>query len=259
MLVKSFVGYTSIAFTVLIPDLIGGSLTFSSSRESITTKNGDARLNGANVDRIAPLRTTTDLNITTDNSDSIQSLFDNVSEAESIIEREMRVVERLTEFFWAMQSVTVDVTEAATRVIYIHALNELSDRILDHKSKIDETATSTNEMMKLALAEIQNFGHSEETLVLTSSHSIEFGHDSNDKEAPQYRSLTQLTSRSRGHSDTSFSEEGSHSGTTTVIKHKSKSVNIDMSGALNGVANLVRKSMQTHAQTSEPLHQHYHL
>lgn len=75
----------------------------------------------------------------------------NVSGLKEDIERKNQLVNKLLPLHSDLQSIGADVLEAASRIIYISALFELQDRIVQHKTAIRSDSQKTSEMIKITM------------------------------------------------------------------------------------------------------------
>jgi hypothetical protein len=85
--------------------------------------------------------------------DGVQTNMDalNVSGLKEDIERKNQLVNKLLSLHSDLQSIGTDVLEAASRIIYISALFELQDRIMQHKTAIQSESQKTSQMIKITM------------------------------------------------------------------------------------------------------------
>ena len=85
--------------------------------------------------------------------DGVQTNMDalNVSGLKEDIERKNQLVNKLLSLHSDLQSIGTDVLEAASRIIYISALFELQDRIVQHKTAIQSESQKTSQMIKITM------------------------------------------------------------------------------------------------------------
>ena len=186
------------------------------------------------------------------------SFTEHIAETDSILEREIRLVESVGELYRRLNSISIDVMETATRIIYLSALHDLAERVTWHTEAVRGSQSRTGGMIKIVMDEIGRMMGSEQSIVINSTHSISLNVDPHTPGPSHYRSLLQVRgfsssmsrSKSRGNSgrgdDDSSAADGRHS-TKTVTKQKS--VHVDFGGSLNGLANLVGKAVQASSRS----------